>query len=86
MIGFNEGIKMGLSDDKVIGTILGDVYGITLGIDVGTDMGYLDGSFDGSNYGKIEEILLVDSLISTNVKVIGSNDDIKLRLFVGKVL
>ena len=31
----NEGIKLGKSDGKVLGTIFGDVDEITLGIDVG---------------------------------------------------
>ena len=46
MIGSDEGIKLELSDGKVIGAILGNLDGITLGIDVGTDLGSLDGSFD----------------------------------------
>ena len=43
MIGYDEGIKLGYSDSKLLGTLLGNIYGITLGLDFGTDMGYLDG-------------------------------------------
>ena len=45
----DEGIKLGSTYGKVIGTILGDVYVITHGIDVETEVRYLDGSVDGSN-------------------------------------
>ena len=48
-----EGIKMGLSYGKFIGTILRNVYVITLGVDVGIELGSLDESFGGSNDGKI---------------------------------
>ena len=41
----DEGIKLGLVDDKVCGTLPENVDGITLGLDVGTDPGSLDGSF-----------------------------------------
>ena len=54
MIGSNEGIKLGLSDGKVIGTVLENLDRITIGIDVGTDLGYLDELFDGSNDGSLE--------------------------------
>ena len=53
VFGSDEGIKLGLSDVGVLGTIIGNVDGITLGIGVGTNQGYLDGSFDGSNDVKI---------------------------------
>ena len=36
VLGSDEGIKLALSDGKVIGDILGNLYGITLGFDVGT--------------------------------------------------
>ena len=36
VLGSDEGIKLGLSDGKVIDTIIRNVDGITLGIDVGT--------------------------------------------------
>ena len=43
---YDEGIKMGSTDGKVLVTILGNLNVITLGIDVGTDLGYLNGYFD----------------------------------------
>ena len=52
MIGSDEGIKLELSDGKVIGTILVNIDGITLGIDFGTRLGPFDGSFDDSYYWK----------------------------------
>ena len=52
VIGSDEGIKQGLSDDKVLGTIPGNLYVITRGIDVGTELGPFDGSLDRFNYGK----------------------------------
>ena len=36
VLGSDEGIKLGLSDVKVLGTILANVDGIILGLDVGT--------------------------------------------------
>ena len=48
-------------------------------------MGYLYGLFDGSNDGNIEGLLLGDSLGSTDVKVLGSDEVIKLGLSGGKV-
>ena len=36
VLGSDEGIKLALSDGKVIGDILGNLYVITLGFDVGT--------------------------------------------------
>ena len=53
MFGSSEGIKVGSTDVKLIGTIIKNVDGITLGIDVGTDLVSLDGPFDVSNYGKL---------------------------------
>ena len=32
MLGFDEGIKMGPNDDKVLGTLLINIDGITLGV------------------------------------------------------
>ena len=58
VLGSDEGIKLGYTNDNNIGTILIDVYGITLGIDVGPKLVSLDESFDGSNYGNIEGILI----------------------------
>ena len=62
MLGSYEVIKLGLSNGNVIGTLLGNVDGITIALDVVTEMGYLDGPFDGSNYGKLEGLLLGDSM------------------------
>ena len=49
VLGYDEGIKLGLFDGKVLGNILGNVDGITLVLDVGTDLGSLYVSFDGYN-------------------------------------
>ena len=80
MLGFDEGIKMGLSDVKAIGAILGDVYGITIGIDVGTELVSLDGPFDGSNYCKLEGLFIEESLGSTSIKVLVFDEGIKMGL------
>ena len=56
----------------MLGTTLGYVNGITLEIDVGIELGSLDGSFDDSNYGKLEGILILDSLGSDDGKVLGT--------------
>ena len=53
MLGFDEGIKLGSTDGKVIGAILVNVDLITLDIDAGTELGLLDGSFDDSDDGNI---------------------------------
>ena len=58
VLGSDEGIKLGSTDAKAIGTILGNVDGIILGLDVGTELGSLDGSFDGYNYGKVEGLFI----------------------------
>ena len=42
-IGYDEGIKLGSTDGKVLGTILESVDEITLGLDIGTYLGFLDG-------------------------------------------
>ena len=76
-LGSNEGIKLGSTDVKFLGTILGilgNVYGITLGIDIRTKLGFLDGSFDVSNDGNLEGLLLGDSLRSTDGKLLGSDE------------
>ena len=49
-------------------------------------MGYLDGSLDGSNYGNIEVLFIGGSMGSSDGKVPGSDEIIKLGLFDGKVL
>ena len=72
------GNEIGFSDGKIPVTILGNVYKINLVIDIGTEMGYLNGSFDGSNYGNIEGLFIGESLGYTDVKVLGSDEGIKL--------
>ena len=47
-------------------------------VDVGTQQGYLYGSFDSSYDCKIEVSLIGESLGSTEGKVIGSDEGIKL--------
>ena len=73
MLGYDEGIKLGLSGVKVIGTILGNVDIIAPGFVIGTDMGYLDESFDGYDYGKLEVLLIGYSLVYTNCKLLVSD-------------
>ena len=63
-----------------------NVYGITLGIVVGTDLGSLDGPFDGYNDVKLEGLLIGDSRVYNDGKVHGSDEGIKLGIYVGKVL
>ena len=82
----DEGIKLVTTDSKVLGTLLENVDGITLRLDVGTELGYLDGPFDGSNDGKLEGLLIGESLGSTDGKVIGSDEGIKLGLFDSEVI
>ena len=55
-------------------TILGNVDGIKLRLDIGTELGFLDESYDGYNEGNLEGLLLGDSLVSTNGKVLGSDE------------
>ena len=85
VLGYNEGIKLGISDGKSFVTIPINVDGITLGIDVGPKLGSLDGSFDGSKYGKLERLLHGDSQISAHGKVLASDEGIKLGLSDGKL-
>ena len=66
----DEGINMGLTCCKFLGTILGNVDGITLGIDAGTKLGSLDGSFGGSNDGKLEGFFLGRSMVSTDINAL----------------
>ena len=58
MLGYDEGIKLGLSCGELIGTILVDPDGFTLGIVIGTYLVYSYVLFDGSNDGKLEVLLL----------------------------
>ena len=78
MLGSDEGITLGSTDDKFISTKLGNVYWIKLEIDVGKEMVSLDGFLDGSNYGNIEGLFLGDSLGSTYGNVFGSDKGITL--------
>ena len=39
----------------------------------GTELVSLYGSFDGSNDGKLEVLFIVDSLVSTDGELLGSN-------------
>ena len=39
-LGSDKGIKLGSTDDKVLGTILGNIYGMTLGLDIGKELGF----------------------------------------------
>ena len=82
MLGYDEVIKLGSTDGKVLVIILGNVDGNTFGISVGTWLGYLDGSFDASNDDNIEGLLLGYSLVSDDGKVIGSDEGIKLELLM----
>ena len=70
----------------MLGTIIGNVDRITLGIDIGTKLVFLYGSFDGSNDGKLGVLLIGDSLGFIDVKVIGSDEGIKLIFTDGKVI
>ena len=68
VLGSDEGIKMGSTNGKFIGTILGNVDGITFGLDAGTKLRSLDGSFDGSNDDKLEGLFLEGSFRYTDGK------------------
>ena len=82
----DEGIKLVYNNGEVIGTIPGNLYLITLGLDFGTDMDYSDVSFDGSSSGNIKGLFIGGSLGSTDSKVIGSDEGIKLGISEGKVI
>ena len=72
MLGYVEVIKLGISYGKVLVPTLENVDGITLGFDVETKQVSLDGSFDGYNDGKLERLLIGDSLGYTHGKVFGA--------------
>ena len=55
-------------------------------LDVGTDLDSCDKPFDDYNDNKIEYFLLGDSLVSTDGKVVGSDDGIILGSTYDKVL
>ena len=82
----DEVIKLGLSYGKVIDTILGNLDGVILRIDDETNLVYLDESFDDYNESKVEGLFREGSFLSTDGKVLGSDEGIKLGLFDGKVL
>ena len=86
VLGSDKDIKLGYIYGKMLGNILGDVYEITLGIDIRTELGTFDGSFDGSNDGELKSLSLVNSLRSTDGKVLGYDEDIKMWLTGSKVL
>ena len=86
MLHFDEGIKKGLSDGEVLGNIIGNVDLITHGLGVGIELGSFDRFFGGSNDEQLEGLLLGDSLVSTDCKVIGSNEGIKLVSTDGNLL
>ena len=86
VLGSNEGIKLGSTDGKVLGTIIANVDVITLGLDVRTKMGSLDGSFDCYNYGKLEGLFLVGSWVSTDDKVLGSDEGVWLSFSFARSL
>ena len=70
----------------MIGTILVNIYGIKLGLDVGTEMLSLDVYIDGSTDCNLEVLFIEGSLGSTDDKVIGSDEGIKLVSTDGKLL
>ena len=82
----DEGIKLGSTDGKVLGNILVNVYGITLGLDVATELGFLEEFFDYFNDGNIEALFLGSSLGSSDGKVLGSDEVIKLGFLNGKLI
>ena len=69
----------------MLGTTLGDVDVFNFSIVVGTKLDSLSVSFDCSNYGKMEVPFLGDSLRSTDGRVFGSDEGIKMGLSYGKV-
>ena len=86
VLGLDKGIKLRYSHGKVLGTILVNVDIMSLGIDVGTEMVSLDGSFDASKDGKLERLLIVDSMEYTYDKMIPSDEGIKFAISCGKVI
>ena len=80
VLGYDEGIKLGLSYGKLLGTVPRNLDVITLEVDVGTELGTLDGSFDGSNDDKLEGLLLGESLGYTDDKVVGSDEGVWFSL------
>ena len=58
MLGSDEGIKLVISDGKMLDNILLNVDGIKLGLDVVTELGSLDRLFDCYNHGNIYVLLI----------------------------
>ena len=83
--GSDEVIKLVFTNVKVLGNILGTVEGIISGLYVETYLGSLDESFGGSNDVKLEVLLIVGSMRSTDGKVLGSYEVVKLVSTDGKV-
>ena len=81
-----ETIKLEYIIGKVFCTLLENVDGITLELDVGTVLGSLYGSFKGLNHGKLEGVLFKDSLESSDGKMLGSDEGIKLDLLMVQYL
>ena len=86
MLGSDKGIKLGSNDGKVIVTIFGNLDRIKLGIDVGIELGSLDGYFDGSNDGKLEGLLIGDSPVTTDDKLLGYYEEVWLYLYFNNSL
>ena len=86
LVSSDEGIKLGFTYDEVLGTIFRDSDEITPGVDVGTELEYLYGTFDSYNFGKLESLFFWDSLWSTDGKVLGSDEGIKMGSTNGEVL
>ena len=86
VIGFYEGIKLWLSNVKMIGAILEGVNGIIVGLDVGKKLCSLVGSFYGSNVGNLEVLLIWGSLWYFDGKVLVSDEGFKQGLSDGKVI
>ena len=53
VLGYDEVIKVGYTNGKIIANILVNVDGISFGIDFVTELGSCGGYFFGSNYGKL---------------------------------
>ena len=85
-IRYDKGINLGSTYVKVLDTKLGHLDGIALRINIGTELRSIDGFFDVSNDGKLENLLLVESLGSSGGKVLSSDEDIKLGLYGGKII
>ena len=86
MLVSNESIKLESTDGKLLCNINRYVDVITIRLDVVIELGSLYGSFDGSNNGKIEGLLLGESLGYTYVNVSRTDEGIKLGSIDDEVL